>query len=50
MMLAAQVYLWLRGKDAVFCAKLRHDNDNRCIFHCNHKALLATITFKETMQ
>jgi len=49
MMLAAQVYLWLRGKDAVFCAKLHHDNDRRCIFRCNYQTLLATITVKETM-
>jgi aquaporin Z len=49
MMLAAQVYLWLRGKDAVFCAKLHHDNDKRCIFRCNYQALLAPITLKETM-
>jgi aquaporin Z len=50
MMIAAQVYLWLRGKDAVFCAKLHHDNDKRCIFRCNYKTLLATTTLKETMQ
>jgi|SRR5437868_2253336 aquaporin Z len=49
MLLAAQVYLGLRGKHAVFCAKLHHDNDKRCIFHCNHKALLTPITLKETM-
>ena len=49
MMLAAQVYLWLRGKDAVFCAKLHHDNDKRCIFRCNHQTLLTKVTFKETM-
>ena len=49
MMLAAQVYLWLRGKHAVFCAKLHHDNDKRCIFRCNYKTLLRTITLKETM-
>jgi aquaporin Z len=49
MMLAAQVYLWLRGKDAVFCAKLHHANDKRCIFRCNYKTLLTTITLKETM-
>src|SRR6201997_4659241 len=49
MMLAAQVYLWLRGKHAVFCAKLHHDNDKRCIFHCNFQALLTPITLKETM-
>ena len=49
MMLAAQVYLWRRGKDAVFCAKLHHDNDKRCIFRCNYQTLLTTITAKETM-
>jgi aquaporin Z len=49
MMLAAQVYLWLRGKHAVFCAKLHHDNDERCIFRCNYQALLTTITLKETI-
>jgi aquaporin Z len=48
MMLAAQVYLWLRGKHAVFCAKLHHDNDKRCIFRCNYRTLL-TITVKEKM-
>jgi aquaporin Z len=49
MMLGAQVYLWLRGQHAVFCAKLHHDNDKRCIFHCNYQALLTPITLKETM-
>jgi aquaporin Z len=49
MMLAAQLYLWLRGKHAVLCAKLHHDNDRRCIFRCNYKALLTPITLKETM-
>lgn len=49
MMLAAQVYLWLRGKRAVFCAKLHHDNGKRCIFRCNYKARLTPITLKETM-
>jgi aquaporin Z len=49
MLLAAEVYLRLRGKHAVFCAKLHHENDKRCIFHCNYKALLTPITLKETM-
>jgi aquaporin Z len=49
MMLAAQVYLWLRGKHGVFCAKLHHDNNKRCIFRCNYQALLTPITLKETM-
>ena len=49
MMLDAQVYLWVRGKHAVFCAKLHHDNDKRCIFRCNYHALVTPITLKETM-
>jgi aquaporin Z len=49
MMLAAQVYLWLRGKHAVFCAKLHHHTNKRCIFRCNYQALLTPITLKETM-
>jgi aquaporin Z len=49
MALAAQVYLWMRGKHAVFCAKLHHDNDKRCIFRCNYQALVTPITLKETM-
>jgi aquaporin Z len=49
MMLAAQFYLWLRGTRGVFCAKLHHDNDKRCIFRCNYQALLTPITLKETM-
>jgi aquaporin Z len=49
MLLAAQVYLWLRGKHAVFCAKLHHDNNKRCIFRCNYKALTQPISLKEMM-
>jgi aquaporin Z len=36
MLLAAQVYLWLKGHRAVMCAKLHHQNDRRCIFRCNY--------------
>jgi aquaporin Z len=50
MMLAAQVYLFLRGKHAVLCAKRHHDKDKRCIFRCDSKALLIPITLKEAMQ
>jgi aquaporin Z len=39
MLLAAQLYLWTRGKHKVFCAKLHHDNYQRCIFRCNYKAI-----------
>jgi len=32
MLAAAELYLWLRGRHAVGCAKLHHSNDKRCIF------------------
>jgi aquaporin Z len=38
MLGAAQVYLRTRGSDAVLCAKLHHDNPQRCIFRCNYGA------------
>ena len=34
MLLAAEIYLRARGRDRVRCAKLHHDNDQRCIFRC----------------
>jgi aquaporin Z len=34
MLAAAQVYLWQRGAREVRCAKLHHDNRERCIFRC----------------
>ena len=37
MLLAAAVYLRLQGYP-VFCAKLHHDNDKRCIFRHGHHA------------
>ena len=35
MLLAAEMHLWLKGAQKVFCAKLHHNNDKRCIFRCN---------------
>ncbi len=32
MLAAAEFYLWRRGKSAVKCCKLHHQNDKRCIF------------------
>jgi aquaporin Z len=32
MLAAAEIYLWRRGRLAVKCCKLHHDNDKRCIF------------------
>jgi aquaporin Z len=33
MLAAAQTYLWLRGRGAVYCAKMHHQNNKRCIWH-----------------
>ncbi|SRR6266404_573599 len=40
MLLAAEVYLRLKGEHRVFCAKLHHHNTKRCIFRCNFGELL----------
>ncbi len=37
MLLAAEGYLRLQAAPRVFCAKLNHHNDKRCIFHCGYK-------------
>jgi len=39
MLLAAELYLRIRGAHRVFCAKLHHHNSARCIFRCNFSAL-----------
>ena len=36
MLLAAEVFVRLRGAQAVLCAKLHHQNDKRCIFRCGY--------------
>jgi aquaporin Z len=36
MLLAAEVFVRLRGARAVICAKLHHQNDQRCIFRCGY--------------
>ncbi|MCI0528373.1 MAG: aquaporin [Nitrospira sp.] len=37
MLLAAEVYVRLKGIQGVFCAKLHHHNDKRCIFRCGYR-------------
>ena len=37
MLLAAELYLRLPGARQVFCAKLHHQNNKRCIFRCGYK-------------
>ena len=39
MLLAAELYVRQYGIHKVFCAKLHHHNDKRCIFHCNWKQI-----------
>ena len=38
MLAAAQVYVAWRGRAAVLCCKLHHDNPERCIFRCGYGA------------
>jgi aquaporin Z len=33
MMTSAEFFLRTRGRNAIYCAKLHHANDRRCIFH-----------------
>ena len=40
MLLAAEIYLWTKGKDAVHCAKLHHTSDVRCIFKCGFQDMM----------
>jgi aquaporin Z len=39
MLLAARIYVSRHGAHRIFCAKLHHHNDQRCIFRCNYGAL-----------
>lgn len=39
MLLAAQAYMWARGRQRVHCAKLNHHTARRCIFHCSFSEL-----------
>jgi aquaporin Z len=41
MLLAAQVYVTHHGLAQVFCAKLHHDNQKRCIFRCRYAEMAA---------
>ncbi len=36
MLAAAELYRRLPGAPQIFCAKLHHDNDKRCIFRCQY--------------
>jgi aquaporin Z len=43
MLLAAELFLRLKGARGVLCAKLHHDNHKRCIFKCNFGACSQTV-------
>jgi aquaporin Z len=50
MLLAAEVYLRIKGAREVFCAKLHHQNDKRCI-HCGYSGGMQNVTeFNQTKQ
>ena len=38
MLLAAEMFVRIKGIRAVLCAKYHHDNDQPCIFNCNYFA------------
>ena len=37
MLIAAEIFLRVRGGDGPCCAKLHHANNKRCIFYCEYK-------------
>jgi aquaporin Z len=37
MLLASEFYIRLKGRKAVRCAKLNHNNNKRCIFRCGYQ-------------
>jgi aquaporin Z len=37
MLAGGELYLRLRGARGILCAKLHHQNDKRCIFHCGFR-------------
>ncbi len=39
MLLAAELYTRMKSLGQVYCAKLHHHNNKRCIFRCNYAAL-----------
>jgi aquaporin Z len=42
MLLAAELYTRMKSFGQVYCAKLHHQNNKRCIFRCNYAALAAS--------
>jgi aquaporin Z len=44
MLLAAEAYVRVRGAQAVICAKIHHQNSQRCIFLCGYAARKSRVT------
>ena len=44
MLAAAEFYRQVRGANGVICAKLHHQNDKRCIFHCGFRQTASAVT------
>jgi aquaporin Z len=49
MLVAAEVYRRRNGAHAVFCAKLHHHHDKRCIFGCSYQ-VAQELTDREHLQ
>jgi len=47
MLLAAECYIRGKGRSAVLCCKLHHENGKRCIFHCSYGKALSAQTQRE---
>ena len=50
MLAAAELFLALRGKDAIRCAKLYHTSDVRCIFKCGYQTETEMAKMHETTE
>ncbi len=37
MLLASELYVWVKGRKSVRCAKLYHSHTTRCIFRCGYR-------------
>jgi len=49
MLLAAELYVRQHTIHQVFCAKLHHHNDKRCIFRCNWDGMESPVTGRQLL-
>lgn len=50
MLTAAELYCQVRGANGVMCAKLHHQNDKRCIFHCGFRRAARSVSEQGLVQ